>query len=166
MKRIFTAWQSNVENITRNRTLLTANHLLNGSLWFLANFHTPVELFEGFLFLFRLGMFHSWNVISIDDVLVFWVPCEILRYNKEWTKANLTWKVVCLVFCPRPPVSFRTPEISCLCCSSSKGLTRQWKRVRTDSVVNASLWRLMKMKVKKGHFSLIYCLTSCNLNCT
>ena len=97
-------------------------------------------------------MFQSWNVISIDDVLVFWVPCEILRYNKEWTKANLTWKVVCLVFCPRPSVSFRTPEVSCLCSSSSKGLTREWKW-RTDSVDKTGLWRLVKMKLKKGLFT-------------
>lgn len=152
---LITARQTNVENTTSNRTLLSASHLLNGSRWFLANFNTPVELFEGFLFPFCLGMFQSWKVISIDDVLVFWVTCEILRHNKEWTKANLTWKVACLVFCPRPSVSFRTPEVSCLYCSSSKGLTREWKRVRTHSVDNTTLWRLMKMKLKKGHISLL-----------
>ena len=76
--------------------LSPASDLLNGCLSYLSMVRNSVVLFEGFL----SPSDHSrlLSMISVDDVLVFWVPLELVRYNTQQTTANLKWKIRCRVF--------------------------------------------------------------------
>ena len=72
-----------------------AKHRLSSYLYLFAIFRNSVVLSEGFPS--PSGHRMLLTVISLDDVLEFWVPREKVQCNRQQTKAKLTRKTDCWV---------------------------------------------------------------------
>ena len=72
-----------------------AKHRLSSYLYLFAIFRNSVVLSEGFPS--PSGHRMLLTVISLDDVLEFWVPRELMRYNTQQTTASLKCNGSCWI---------------------------------------------------------------------